>query len=153
MGVLAGVAALGVPVGVLLAGDTAGLLGVIVMVVPRLPGPPEALLMEKRGGDGDEDGDAVHGEDDDGELCSGGFGVELVLRALIVNDGGLRGTFCWDCGNLGLVDACVSLKMSGRLASLTSGSSTRLFSILVCTFLSVWEPHPASGSLSCSRST
>lgn len=43
----------------------AGLLGVIVMVVPLLPGPPEALLMEKRGGDGDEDGDAVQGEDDD----------------------------------------------------------------------------------------
>ncbi len=43
------------------------------MVVPLLPGPPEALLMEKRGGDGDEEGDAVQGEDDDGEFCSGGF--------------------------------------------------------------------------------
>ena len=28
----------------------AGLLGVMVMVVPLFPGPPEALRMEKRGG-------------------------------------------------------------------------------------------------------
>lgn len=146
----------------------AGLLGVIVMVVPLLPGPPEALLMEKRGGDGDEEGDAVQGEDDDGEFCSGGFcefSVDSVFRALIVNDltcWGLRGclwAFCWACGNLGLVDVwdfCISLSMSGFFwpsATLISGSTSGQLSMVGCAFLSLWEPHPASCSLSCSRST
>lgn len=105
----AALGAAGVPVGMPpVEAAPAGLLGVIVMVVPLLPGPPEALLMEKRGGDGDEEGDALQGEDDDGELCSGffsEFSVDSVFRALIVNDlpcCGLRGCL-WSCENLGLV--------------------------------------------------
>lgn len=168
VGILACGAALGVagvPVGMLLVeAAPAGLLGVIVIVVPLFPGPPEALLMEKRGGDGVEEGDAVQGEDDDGELCSGGFvefSVDSVFRALIVNDltcWGLVGgfwAFCWACGNLELVgscDFCVSLNMSGLLAARTSGSTRELLSMLVCAFLLLWGPHPASCSLSCSRS-
>lgn len=140
VGILACGAALGVagvPVGMLLVeAAPAGLLGVIVIVVPLFPGPPEALLMEKRGGDGVEEGDAVQGEDDDGELCS----VDSVFRALIVNDltcWGLFGclwAFCWACGNLGFVgscDFCVSLNMSGFLAARTSGSTKGLLSMLV----------------------
>lgn len=61
--------------------DPADLRGVIVIVVPLLLGPPEALLMENRGGEGvDEEGDPA---DDDGEICSGGFAE---FWALIVND-------------------------------------------------------------------
>lgn len=36
-----------------------GFLGVIVMVVPLLPGADEALLMEMRGGDGEREGEEV----------------------------------------------------------------------------------------------
>lgn len=128
----------------------AGLLGVIVMVVPLLPGLPEALLMEKRSADGDEEGDAVQGEVDDGELCSGGFcefSVDSVLRELIVNDltclGGCLWAFCWACEKLGLVgiwDFCVSLSMSGFFwpsVALISGSTSGQLSMEGCAILSL----------------
>lgn len=55
----------------------AGFLGVIVMVAPLFTLPPEALLMEKSGGDGDGDGEMLGDWAGDGELGEGaGVGVQ-----------------------------------------------------------------------------